>query len=144
MWLQHTALVATGLDGWLDRSDLVNQLVMSNLSIYIFSPDCVFKLHLWQINPQPFFNFISARKRWMRVNRVERMGLDICWIIRLQVCGTGGLRLAGIQGTPLDSSMLVVYLCHKQGKRVHLFVYSQQKSGSIVDGGAQDWQKIKR
>ena len=39
--LQYTTLAPTGLDRWSDQPSPINQLVMSSLSTYIFSPDSI-------------------------------------------------------------------------------------------------------
>ena len=69
--LQHTTLVLTGLDGWLDRPDPINQLVVSSPSTNVL---------LWPnflictCNKQaPNSYLLGARRWWLRVNCIKRI-----------------------------------------------------------------------
>ena len=70
--LQHTTLALTWSDSRSDRPDPMNRLVMSSPSTYMFYPDRTFKSTLQQI-PNPYL--LDARRRWLRVNFVERIQL---------------------------------------------------------------------
>ena len=75
--LQHATLVLTWSEERSDRPDPINQLVMLSPSTYMFYPDYTFKSAL-VANSQTYL--LGARRRWMKVNCVERIG--ICPVLR--------------------------------------------------------------
>ena len=93
----------------------IHQLVMSSPRTYMFSPNCTQIAPVTNKHPTLFY-CISARRQWLRVNPVERMGLRPLLNHKAEVYSTGGPRLSGVQGSTLDSSILIVYPRFNQGK----------------------------
>ena len=69
--LQHSTSALAGLNGWSEKPDLINQLVVSNPSTNMTILTVFFKLLSQQTGTQPYFILKSARKQWLRVNCAE-------------------------------------------------------------------------
>ena len=106
--LQHTTLALTWSDGWLDRLNLINQLVMSSPSTYMFYPNRTFKSALTSYQPLSFRcqkAVAESQLRWKDRN----------------LTSADDLKLATARKPTLSSSILVMYPCLNQGEWVYPF-----------------------
>ena len=133
--LQHTTLALTWSNGWLDRPDSINQLVLSCPSTSLFSPECIIQPALAE--KWPTLYLMNARKWRLRVSCLKRKGL----FDPVRLLSYKNQNLAEAQNLVLNVSILVMYPCLSQGKWVSPLVNFQHKFDSVVGGGALDQWK---
>ena len=71
-YLKHSTLAITELDGLSDRPDPINRLVVPIPGAYMFFPTVFANLHRQEV-PNPYL--LGSRRRWLKVNCIERIGI---------------------------------------------------------------------